>query len=332
MARPADAARDAPTRVAVVEGASADPLVSEATTRVRAELAEAGFDVAVVPGSADRSPREQVEAAGLDPPPVATLALFRSGTAAAADVWVADRITGKTLVRHVDVQDVRGDRAARVLAVRTVELLRASLLEATDEAAPGEPSTPAAPPPRVPVDVVRWMEAPRASRPFVRAEVGAGMLVGFPGSPPAFAPVARFGWGTESAAVRVSVVAPAIGAEVSAPGGSATLRQELALLEFTGGFPARGPWAVVGSAGAGVSHVFADGSAEAPLVAHRGESFTGAFAFGVGGLLRFGERVGLLADLEAVLLAPRVSVLVADASRDARRPMELVTFGLWGAF
>jgi hypothetical protein len=252
-------------------------------------------------------------------------------------VWVADRLTGKTLVRHVDVRDVKEELAAKVLAVRTVELLRASLLEATDAAdvhqvREASDESKEKPVPKVPVDVVRWMEAPRRARPFVRAEVGGAMLVGFSGSPPAFAPVVRFSYGTEATALRLSLVAPAVGAHVSAPGGSATLRQEILALEFVTAWPARGPWALVGAAGGGVSHVHADGVADPSLVSHRGELWTGALMAGLGGLVRLGERFGVFADVHALLLAPNVSIAVVESTRNARRPMELAALGVWGAF
>ncbi len=59
----------------------------------------------------------------------ATIAIVTTDLGAAADVWIADRLTGKTVVRRVVVPDPALPTAASDLAVRSVELLRASLLE-----------------------------------------------------------------------------------------------------------------------------------------------------------------------------------------------------------
>ncbi len=323
-----------PSRVALVESRSPDALLAEATMRVRAELAAAGFDVELLEASPGADPRAEVESAGLDPPPVATLAILRTSSAAAVDIWVADRLTGKTLVRRIDVNDVSRERAPTVLAVRTVELLRASLLEATTA---GEPETPEkAPTPRpVPTDVARWMTPPSMppkDRAVVRAEIGAGLLIGFSGSPPAFAPVLRVGYGSESLSVRISIVAPAVGAEVAAPDGSATLRQALGLVEITTAWPRRGPGAIRGSLGAGAAETHVVGSAEAPYVAHHGDDWSFAGDAGLGGMLRFGPSVALVADMHAVVLAKSLDVELGDAAEHARRPMELATLGLRGSF
>jgi hypothetical protein len=325
----------ASSRVALVESGTEDELVHEALTRVRAELLAAGFDVQVLEGASDATPRDRVEAAKLDPPPVATLSLLRTGEGAAADVWVSDRLTGKTLVRRVDVNDVSRARAPTVLAVRTVELLRASLLEATEEpeATKATPETPRRRP--VPKDVVRWMTpkpTPIPPSAFVRAEIGAALLVGFPGSPPAYAPVIRLGYGGESWSVRLGIVAPAVGAEVKAAAGSASVRQDLVELELVAAWPARGPWAFVASLGGGASHFHVQGSALPPWLVHQGDDWTFATDAGVGGLLRLGSRVGLLADFHAILLAPNVAVQIGDVQETVRRPMELATLGVWGTF
>ncbi len=51
---------------------------------------------------------------------------------AGVDLWIADRVTGKTTFRHLGLGETQGAEAAAVAALRTVELLRSSLLELRD--------------------------------------------------------------------------------------------------------------------------------------------------------------------------------------------------------
>jgi hypothetical protein len=144
-------ARASPSRVVVVQSANESQIVNQATMRLRAELAASGFEVITIDRAPGASPREAVEDVGLHP--VATLSIVSTEKGAAIDVWVADHLTGKTLVRRVDIDSQAAPAAPKVLAIRAVELLRASLLEA--ESAPPEAAHPA-----IPADVAQWMKMP----------------------------------------------------------------------------------------------------------------------------------------------------------------------------
>jgi hypothetical protein len=156
----------APSRLVVVQIAGEPRLVGDATRRLRAELTASGFEVITVDGKPGASPREAVEDAHLHP--VATLAIVSTDRGAAIDLWVADHLTGKTLVRRIDVQQ----REAAVLAIQAVELLRASLLEADH---PPEETTIS----RLPDDLARWAKAPQVEPP---------QSTFAPSPPPSFAP------------------------------------------------------------------------------------------------------------------------------------------------
>jgi hypothetical protein len=143
----------AASRVAVVRPRKPSADIAEATTRLAAELRAAGFEVAVVDARPGVDARTQVERTQLDPRPFATIALVGTERGAVADVWVADHLSSKTLVRRVDVG---ADTAVpSALAIRAVELLRASLLEVSASG-----TRPGA---AVPEDVARWMAAPAAA-------------------------------------------------------------------------------------------------------------------------------------------------------------------------
>jgi hypothetical protein len=322
------------TRVVLVRPSEPSALLDEATTRVRAELVAAGFEVDVAAREPAVDARAQVEAAGAGAPSAVTLALLDVPGSAAADIWVADRVTGKTLVRHVDVRDIDARRAPAVLAVRAVELLRASLLEASAPEFEAEKHP-------IPPDVARWMAPPARVTPEPQAhaaararpsfELGAAMLFRERGLTPAFAPLLRVGYGIESVSGRISVVAPAVGASVTTPDGSATVRQELATGELVLGWPRGAPFSVVVSAGGGVHHAHVAGSASPPLVAYEGEHWGAVFDAGLGAVLRLGPATSVVVDLQGLFFAPPLAVQIAG--RDAAgtgSPALCTTAGLRG--
>jgi hypothetical protein len=125
---------------------------------MRAELKASGFDVVEVQGTTGVDPRALVEGAVEGARPFATVLILHGGTGTTAEIWVADHLTSKTLVRRVQAEPSSGARAPSALAIHALELLRASLLEVT----PGEPA-PTLPPavaPPVPPEVSRWVAEP----------------------------------------------------------------------------------------------------------------------------------------------------------------------------
>ena len=83
------------------------------------------------------------------------MAVVASADPGSAELWVIDRVTGKTVVRRVNAAAGDPARAAEILAVRAVELLRASFLELAIT-----PDAEAAPRPATAPAVERWATAP----------------------------------------------------------------------------------------------------------------------------------------------------------------------------
>src|SRR5580692_11462507 len=100
---------------------------SSLTRRVRAELQGLGVDVIVIKppdeGSPSRAPLEQ---AARSVGAVAAVRLIASSEGK-VEVWVADRVTGKAVVRELDAP--AGGTSDAAVAIGSVELLRASLME-----------------------------------------------------------------------------------------------------------------------------------------------------------------------------------------------------------
>lgn len=298
------------SRVAVVRTSPNDKLLREASTRLRAELSAAGFEVAEVDG-VPGDPRAEVERAGGDSRSFATVAIARAGSGAFADVWISDIVTGKTVVRRLSV---RGERAgATVLAIRALELLRASLLELATPA-DGSRTESAAPP-----DVVRWVEpvmpGHRSPVPFagLAASVGVYGLHGFGGIGPALGPAFRVAHGIGAQWFgRFSLAAPLIAPSVSAPGGQASVTQYVSSLDIGWATEAR-PIGAFAWAGAGASYLYTTGAAAPPFHSTSAGVLSFVGTVGVGGLVKLGRSFALSADLAVLGLVPKPTVVIADS-------------------
>lgn len=319
-------ARASGETVVLVHPSSSDAVVAEIITRLRAELDAAGFDVEELVAVTAVDPEEPVNTDDLPRTPRATIVVTGEDGVASVDIWAPDPKTHEMGVRHVDVPPVARQRAASVLAVRAVELLRATLLgPPASDAAAGKPEPKTA----TSDDERRGRERRRLR---FGGELGAAMLYGGHGISPAFAPLLRLQMGTSIWGGRLNVIAPAFGAEASAAGGDANIRQEQLSLDATVTWPPEGTFAVVGSAGGGGYHWHVGGEAVAPNVAHDAERWGGVAQAGAGALVRFGAHVGLLLDAEALWLAPPLVVRVAGAQAGkSGEPTLGISFGMWGA-
>jgi len=124
VSHPAVAYMGGGTRVLIGQGQ--DPSGFE--LRIRAELEAAGFTVLIVPIDMRGDPRRELDIASRrEEAGAAILCLSAMGY---VEIWIADRVTGKVVLRHVQIP-VGADDADSFVALATVELLRASFLEVT---------------------------------------------------------------------------------------------------------------------------------------------------------------------------------------------------------
>lgn len=113
-------AEEAP-RIAVIHDAAAD---ERTIARLRGELSTLGLRVVEVPLAPSEGASSLDDAARrVDAFAAVRVVPAQSGV----EVWVADRVTGKTLLRELVVGP--GDAADDIVALQAVELLRASLAE-----------------------------------------------------------------------------------------------------------------------------------------------------------------------------------------------------------
>jgi hypothetical protein len=295
------AAHAGPSRVRVVQLGDADPAVRQATTRLEAELLAAGFavDLDETPATA---PRGEVESGGS--PAFVSIAVLRSGSQVEADVRVVDSVTGKTLLGRVDAGLEPGPSPARTLAIRAVELLRASLLELGLR--PREELQVSPQPTTVRIDVARGKQTTAAPR---HAMTGWSVQLGAATSLTAgFGPtIGPSGWVSRSVApgwlVGMRWVGPTFGPELRSPVAAADVRQVIALAEirFVYGTARLAPLVALGLGAADTS---ATGHAAPPSRAHTEGGLSAVAHTSLGLHIRLVGRLGIVLETGALVQSP----------------------------
>jgi len=131
-------------RVVLVVPEAPGAVATEALARVRGELGAARFEVEtdVVANNVDR--RATVERALRKADARAAFGIFFG--AGVAEIWVSDSVTGRTVVQTLPLSTAAPERRAAVLAVKAVDLLKATLSEVWVAAPPPTPTAPTPPP------------------------------------------------------------------------------------------------------------------------------------------------------------------------------------------
>jgi hypothetical protein len=286
--------------VVLVRPPAQSAIVSEAITRIRGELLADGFDVLVVDAPPGADPASVLSRADHQTNAAATLGLFLHSDARVAEVWVVDRLTQKTVMRRIEMPASPAGSAPEVLARRSVELLRASLLEILALAR----EKPVLPGPREKAS--RWAAQalePRPSRFGV--EAGAQVLGGFGGIGSAVMPVGRvrvvLG---ERFAARLSLAGLGTQPRVEAAVGAATVSQELGLFELLFEIAPKSWVRPSISLGAGTYHIAVDGSAPSPYAGMSGDRFVFASDTGAGLTFSITSAFALSVEGHATLVTP----------------------------
>jgi hypothetical protein len=295
------------SNVKVVILRPADQVAVEAVSRIEGELSAAGFETLVLVHKGDTDPRAEVERAARDNGADAALSIVDTAESRTAEVWIADRLTGKTVVQHLEVSG--GDaRASAALAVRIVELLRASLLELLFRR-----KEDAAPAPRPAPEVTKWVQAGLPEQaPPVALEAGAAVVHSFSGIGPNLAAVVRASHRfSVPVGARVSLLVPLTRAHVATSAGSGALSQTIALAEIVGALRSGGTVRPTAVAGAGVYRADLQGTGVAPYIGKSDATWGAAANLGLGVELRLGRQVGLAAEAQAAFMFPYPIVHVA---------------------
>ena len=306
--------------VAIAPSLAGDTLIREALNRLRAELPLAGMravdtEEAPADGTANASvtmSRVEGPNEGEDPRPV--VVTVRVVTTP------GDGSQARTLLRRTVIHAAEGAGDASVLAIRAVELLRATLMPAVTGASPpgrdgaAARETMVSAPVPASVDASRWAVA--LGPVALQSLAGFGSAVGATGRA-SFRPAAPVAFELQAAG---PIFAPAL----TAPAGSASLRQELAFVAVTWLLRDGHRLSPHLSAGAGLYHVRVVGHAEGGL-AVSSALWAPLAKVGAGLTLALGRRYALRMDVDALFLQPAPYVVIGTAEAGhAGRPLLLV--------
>ncbi len=317
------AAAEAP-KVLLVYPAEAQPSVSEALVRVRGELVADGFDVVLVkakPGTSSSDAMGEAEN-NVDS---ATVGLFLNADGTSAELWVVDKLTDKTVVRRVNTASESSTRLSEVLAMRAVELLRASLLEflVAQRQAETQPSAPRpADRPAFPREVQQkataWAAKPLHRSSWWSGEAGPSLFV----NPGQIGPQIGFVVSVRAHLLpelhlRASSAGLGSRPHVEGIGGSAQVQQWYGLGEVVAQ-----PWPTLRVRptlvlGIGAHHLGVNGNASWPYQSINSEVWTFALESGVGLEWKLSERLAVVAEGHVLLSSPR-PVLYFAGHRETR--------------
>lgn len=286
---------------------------TEAILRIKSELRAGGFDVALEDIQADAfpsDPRGLVEHAGAGLAPSATLGIFGDLDRGPVEMWVADRITGKSVIRRIEVEVTSDRRISEVLAIRAQEILRASLVERLL----GRSRSAAAATARPEVESTVEQAVPRPPTHWRLAlEAGGAALGGLGGVGASIAPTLRLRVGlSERLALRLTGLGFGTRPLVRSGDWSARVGQSLLLLEGVARWRSGKVVRPMISLGAGTERIGIEGRAAPP---NHGESNARWFVagdVGAGIAARLHPHWELQIEAHALFTTPRPAVHFFD--------------------
>ncbi len=307
--------------VVLVRPQARDPELTDAFNRLGAELRIHHFDTVVVDAELGPNPASALEAIAREQRAFASIAFVQRDGSAVLDVWLLDRVTGKVSMRSLDVSHSRD--AASLIAVRAVDLLRASLQELAPGDKPPQDVVGAEPQPAPEAAIElaapaepRWSLAAEAALLAAGSRFGLGLgpMLGVAYRPLAALELGLLAHGT------------LLGQELDTASGRASVREELCFVEARAPVLRAGRLRVAPALAFGAAFLQAQGQPEQPLIAQSGQVWAALLGLGLHAELRLLTRLSLCASLRALLPAPRLGVAVGrDQARLALAIWQLST-------
>jgi len=329
----AAAGADLRYRVVVLRPAVTDDVTTDALARVRGELTAAGFEVSERERDPGLDVRGALETVGRELDPIAAFAIVRAANSNTAEIWVCDRLAGKSVIQSVrlDVAGGAGEPSRSVvLAVQAVELLKASLAQYWLAS-----SRRASQPPAPPADGEALARRAPSALTGVGVEAGVGWLDSAGAVTAVWQPIVRGSYGgAHGWAARITAGGLGTDAALHAPAGSAQIRQQLAALEIVRGFRAGARLQPVVSAGGGVFRARIEGTGSPdPSTGVTTDSWAALATAGAGVLVPIVPPFALAADAHLMLTWPHTTVRFGTVEAgDLGWPSLLVSAGLRAAF
>jgi hypothetical protein len=313
--------------VVVVRPPAQDAARTDAFNRLWAELHIHGFAGETVEREPGDDPTATLSELATERSALAAFAFVRRDSALSLEVVLVDRTTGQTIPRRLPFAAGSSD-AASLIAVRAVDLLRSSLQEFPEsEPAPEpEPAGPVEPPPSAAVPDV----APREHAFSLAAEgtliwPGKDFSVGFgPALGLLYRPLPWFQCGVWVGGV--------FGTSYDAATGSASVRQELGLLEARAMFLRVSGFRLGVTAGAGAFFLQATGAPRQPRLPEQDSVWSGLLAVGLHAEQSLGSDFALGLSARALALAPALGVAIAGERAKLQLPVLQVSLGLTVGF
>jgi hypothetical protein len=308
--------------VVLVRPPESDRVLIEAFNRLRAELGLQAFEVVVVDAPEGPSTAESLEHLAQQRAAFAAISFARRADTTTADIWLADRATGKTTVRTLALRGVAD--APSVLAVRSVDLLRESLRELG----------PTGPPPEVmnvergplPEEVRAWV---KPSPPPWRLRLGGTVLGEVTGVSVAYGVgISLSRRLSDRFELGLSVAGPMVGGSYTAATGTASVHQELGALELLVTAYRSERFRCGGSLGAGIYHLTARSEVSPPYASQSDNVLSALGSLGAFADLYATEVVSVTAGASALALTPRPGVAIGPEQTLFSEPLLFAFLGM----
>ena len=300
-------------RVVLLEPARR-PGIHRILTRIGEELTARGCSVAIVDSGPATDPVSMAALMERQRNAVATIALLGDPDAGSSELWILDRVGPEAQVRRIPVPTDDPDRVPEVLAIRTIELLRASALKLLVESSRRATPTPT---PTPPVEVLAPPPAaePPGPRPsLVAFETGIATLDSPGGGLGAAAlPIvrARVPVG-DRLMLRLTLAGFGTRPRVETSRGSAAVGQLLGLAELGAWFRPGRRLRPVASLGLGTMRVKVEGQGVFPYRGSSDDRWVTIADVGAGVLAGLGGRLALALEAHAMLAIPYPMVRFVD--------------------
>ncbi len=322
---------DEPTRplVALLRPDPPDPALGQMFVRIEGELNAAGFDVTIVARGPDEAPQAAIERASETHAPAAIIGVF-GGSLSGMELWVADRLTGRSVVRRLNASGESGTRASEILAIRAAEQLSASLIDLDLAPKPAKvvPAAEVAPAGK-PGPALSERSAARSR---FQAELGIGSLFSFEGAGPTVTPVGRLTWSAlPSWQLRMTGAGLGSRSSIASPSGTATFSQDLLLVESVFSPSKPGELGLRASLGVGTLHVDVEGRGAGSVQGVDASAWVAAVDAGIGLCYRRAAGMGFAFEGHAVFTDPYPVVRLLDGVQATMgRPTIFATAALTG--
>ncbi|MGD0678049.1 MAG: hypothetical protein ABSC94_21765 [Polyangiaceae bacterium] len=313
-------------------------MATEIVNRTRGELLADGFRVEFVDPIAEADRVTTLTRVGTLAGVAVAAGLFVDGDTGPIELLLVDEVSGRVMSRRLDLRDSHPDGSPAILARRSVDLLRANLLDFLVESlrtmAAKVAAPPAAPPPPAPARAELRGPQPAGTRRRWGLEAGVAALSSFDAIAPSISPIARVRWAA-SPLVQIRATGSWLGTAaqgLTSSNGAVTVRQGLALLELLADLDTKTWIHPCVSTGAGLYSIETNGSGvSANGYAGKQASQVAAIAdLGFGTVAWVSPHFEMVLEADVLFADPAIKVRLVDMTAQLGRPSFLFALTLAG--